>query len=447
MDSSTPDSAPRRRLLITAYHYDRMYSMESRLSWQRAEHAAQEYDVTVLCARAPMDWDGYETKVSASPRGVRLELLPLNGLERRLMRTPGMYYLGYRMWHRRALRRAQALHREQRFALVHHVSFCGYREPSDMWKLDAPFVWGPVGGTQPLPSSFLGELSTLDAIRERIRGVVNALQLRFDGRVRRAAQHAQCVLAANQAVGADIARALQVQPLVQLETGIHEMPEAQPRQSESDEPLRILWAGRLQAWKGLSLLFKGLAALPQGTRYQVRVLGQGPCEAQWRQLAETLGIAAHVEWAGWPDYDGQLPHYQWADMFAFTSLRDTSGTGLLEALAAGAVIVGLDHQGAADVMTGKCSIPVVADSPNTAIEGFRWAISRLANDRQLLANLSAHAIDRAREFAWDRQWTVMREIYTQAQRQSVAATGGAATPEAAIAEPRVRELQLVETFS
>lgn len=447
MDSSTSDSAPRRRLLITAYHYDRMYSMESRLSWQRAEHAAQEYDVTVLCAREPMDWDGRETKVSASPLGVRLELLPLNSLERRLMRTPGLYYLGYRMWHRRALRRAQALHREQRFALVHHVSFCGYREPSDMWKLDAPFVWGPVGGTQPLPNSFLGELSTVDAVRERIRAVVNALQLRFDGRVRRAAQRAQCVLAANQAVGVDVARSLHVRPLVQLETGIHAMPDAKPRQPELHRPLRILWSGRLQAWKGLSLLFKGLAALPQGTRYEVRILGQGPYETQWRRLAEKLGIAPHIEWAGWPDYDGQLPHYQWADVFAFTSLRDTSGTGLLEALAAGAVIVGLDHQGAADVMTGSCSIPVAADSPTTAIEGFRWAILRLANDRQLLANLSAHAIDRAREFAWDRQWSVMRDIYTQAQRRSVAATDGVATPEAALSEPRVRELQLVETFS
>lgn len=433
--------------MITAYHYDRMYSMESRLSWQRAEHAAQEYDVTVLCARAPMDWDGESTAASHSPRGVRLELLPLNWLERRLMRTPGLYYVGYRMWHRRALRRAKSLHHEQPFSLVHHVSFCGYREPSEMCRLGAPFVWGPVGGTQPLPSAFLGELSPIDALRERIRSRVNAVQIRFDRRVRRAAKQAKCLLAANQSVAADLARALHVQPMVQLETGVDPVADAASRQAEGDQPLRILWAGRLQAWKGLSLLLKGLAALPADVRYEVRVMGQGPCEARWRQLAEQLGVAANVEWIGWPEYDGQLPHYQWADVFAFTSLRDTSGTGLLEALAAGAVIVGLDHQGAADVMTGNCSIPVIADSPTTAIEGFRWAISRLANDRQLLANLSAHAIDRAREFAWDRQWSVMREIYTQAQRQPVAATGGVATPEAAIAEPRVRELQLVETFS
>ncbi|BBO33001.1 glycosyltransferase family 4 protein [Lacipirellula parvula] len=442
MNSSTPELAPRRGLLITAYHYDRLYSMESRLSWQRAEQAAQGYDVTVLCARAPMDWDGRKSEASASSRGVRLELLPLNGLERRLMRTPGLYYLGYRMWHRRALRRAQALHLKQRFALVHHVSFCGYREPSEMWQLDAPFVWGPVGGTQPLPSAFLGELSTLDALRERIRARVDAIQIRFDRRVRRAAKHAKCVLAANQAVAADLAQALHVKPLVQLETGVEPIADVQPRSADGTQPLRILWSGRLQAWKGLSLLLKGLAALPADVRYEVRVMGQGPCETRWRGLAEQLGVAANIHWIGWPDYDGQLPHYQWADVFAFTSLRDTSGTGLLEALAAGAVIVGLDHQGAADVMTGNCAIPVVADSPTTAIEGFRWAISRLANDRQLLAELSAHAIERARDFTWERQWNVTQEIYTQAQRWAVATSAEAALP-----EPLVRELQLVETFS
>jgi hypothetical protein len=41
----------RPHLLMTAYHYDRAHSMESRLSWQRAQHAAEDFDVTVICAR------------------------------------------------------------------------------------------------------------------------------------------------------------------------------------------------------------------------------------------------------------------------------------------------------------------------------------------------------------------------------------------------------------
>ena len=43
----------RPRLLVTAFHFDGAHSMESRLSWQRRQHAAAEYDVTVICAHGP----------------------------------------------------------------------------------------------------------------------------------------------------------------------------------------------------------------------------------------------------------------------------------------------------------------------------------------------------------------------------------------------------------
>jgi glycosyltransferase involved in cell wall biosynthesis len=152
-------------------------------------------------------------------------------------------------------------------------------------------------------------------------------------------------------------------------------------------------------------------------------------------LAERLSIADHVEWVGWPEYSQQIEHYDWADVFAFTSLRDTSGTGLLEALAAGAPIVGLDHQGAADVMTDECAICVPAHSPALAIAGFRDAVQSLAGDAALLASLSDGALNRSREFLWDRNWEVMQQVYHRALRSAAekAATSVPATSPAASA--------------
>src|SRR5215213_2217352 len=130
MTNETPSRVDRRpRLLITAYHYDRAYSMESRLSWQRAQHAAAEYDVTVISARPQTS----SPAADSGQRPVRVVPLRLNRLERMLMSVPGTYYLGYRLWHGRVFRLAQRLHAARPFALVHHVSFCGYREPSNGW--------------------------------------------------------------------------------------------------------------------------------------------------------------------------------------------------------------------------------------------------------------------------------------------------------------------------
>lgn len=416
--------------------------MESRLAWQRAKWASREYDVTVLCAQPPITPDPND---DGTPP-IELCCLPLNRLERLLMKTPGLYYVGYRLWHRRAYHSARQLHAERPFALVHHVSFCGYREPSDGWRLGAPFVWGPVGGTQRFPHAFLGEVNRSDAAREWLRNIVNAAQLRFDWRFRQAAAVAAQIFSANQSVAADLERAAGIRSLIQLETGIEPSPRPPRPRRDAQAPLRILWSGRLQPWKGLPLLLKGLAELPSDVRYQLRVLGQGPRESQWRQLAVQLGIAEHIEWAGWPEYAGQLPHYDWADVFAFTSLRDTSGTGLLEALAAGAPIVGLDHQGAADIMTTRCAIPVDAASPRTAIEGFRWAIARLASDADLLATLSAGARQRAADYDWERLWESMRVAYARAERLQTSSAELRASSSAMHASA-AGELQLVETFS
>ncbi len=415
MDQAHTNPGNRKRLLMTAYHYDRAYSMESRLSWQRAQHAARGYEVTVITARPERD------RTPALDEAVNVNQLPLNRLERGLMSVPGGYYLGYRLWHRRVFQLAVRLHAEQPFDLAHHVSFCGYREPSDLWKLGVSFVWGPIGGTQAFPVRFLALLGPVAAAREVIRNVANFVQLRCDVRVHRAARATVGLLAANREVARDITRAWGIASLVQLETGVDVGRPVQGKRRDPSEPLKILWSGRLQPWKGLPLLLKALARLPAEARYELRILGQGPCARQWRRLATRLGINAHIQWCGWPDYAGQLPQYEWADVFAFTSLRDTSGTGLLEALAAGAPIIGLNHQGAADIMTEDCAVAVDASTPRTAIDGFRDAIERLAADRIRLQSLSAAAIRRAECFSWNNQWELMRAVYRRALKRDAAA--------------------------
>jgi glycosyltransferase involved in cell wall biosynthesis len=406
----------RPRLLILAYGYDRAESMESRLSWQRAQYAAQEFDVTVVCERGDDvlrgggDDDGEVTTVE----------MPANRLERALMAWTPTYYVGYRLWQRRVYATAKRLHGERRFDLVQHVSFCGYREPGDCWRLGAPFVWGPIGGTQAFPLRFLGTLDARGALRELTRNVINACQLRFSPRVRRAMKSSVEVIAANRAVAQDVERCLGREPLVQLETGIGAVRSTSRTPRDPSKPLKILWSGRLQAWKGLPLLLRALADVPTDCPFRLRVLGQGTSQNRWQKLARRLGIGQHIEWAGWPDYARQLPHYDWADVFAFTSLRDTSGTGLLEALAAGAPIIGVDHQGAADIMSEDCAIGIPVTNPAATIAGFRDAVVRLSRSTDDLATLSEGALRRARQFTWEMQWDALQAIYSRATRASAA---------------------------
>lgn len=419
--AENPPTGDTLRVLQVAFACHPQESMETRIGWNRAVHAARRHGVTVLHGNP----DHAETLAAAAAELGLSDRLRFIAVERCWMsklynRTATTYYLGYRAWHACALKISRALHADEPFDLVHQTTFCGFREPGEGWRLAAPFVWGPVGGTQSFPTAYLGQLGPRSAWIEVCRNAINAWQLRFSRRVRRATRAASVLVAATQKAADDIQRTSGRRVPVQLETGLVE-PAGPPREPRrADAPFKILWSGRLRAWKTLPLLLKALPLLPTDVDWRLRVLGVGACEKEWKRLANRLGLADRIEWVGWPEYDQTLPHYRWADAFAFTSMRDTSGTGLLEALAAGTPIVGVDHQGAADIMTPRCALPVPVGRPRDTINGFATSLTTLARDPKLWRQLSDGARSEAEGHTWESQAETLLQWYGEAIKQAPA---------------------------
>ena len=407
-NASTPTT--RKRILLVAHCFDANFSMESRLSWMRATQAAETYDTTLICAEP---FTEVACDIEAQIPGLRIVPVAHTAFEKALIRSPLGFYLAYRLWHWRVMQVAEQLHRRLDFSLVHQVSYCGYREPGYCWKLGVPFVWGPIGGTQNVPWKFLGQLDFLGAIREAARSVANSFQLRFGRRVGKALRATHAAFAANEEVQQSFLSARGVNLPRQLETGILQTATRAPELRSEERPIRLLWAGRLESWKALPLLLKAIAELPEKLPIEVRVLGSGSREDRWHRLAHQLGIADRIDWVTLPKIAERDEHYEWADVLAFTSLRDTSGTGLLEALAAGVPIIGLDHQGAKDIMTDDCAVRISVDTPAQTITEIRSAIVRLHDDPQLLQRLGSGALHRARSFQWATLGKEMLATYDQ----------------------------------
>jgi glycosyltransferase involved in cell wall biosynthesis len=416
MSLEAPDRQ-RKRVLIVAFACHPDENMETRIGWKRALAASKSYDTTVLHSA---DFDSESLASLAADHGADLKYLRFVAIgsigSSASKFSDLMYWAGYRSWQRRAFQCASEMQRRNGFDLVHLVSYCGYREPGYWWRLGIPFIWGPVGGTQNFPSRFVTQVAFLSGLRELARNVLNTWQLRLSPRVKLSARHAATVFAASSTAQRDLKRATGVHCPRLLETAIGlpagGLPAGGPHHNDSngvdsrvldtDRPFRLLWAGRLREWKALPLLLKAVAQLPPGFNYELRVLGVGASEKRWRRLAERLGVADKTRWVGWGAYEDTMRQYEWADAFVFTSLRDTSGTGLLESLAAGTPIIGVDHQGAADIMTPECGIAIPVEMPSATIRGFRDAILRLAGDRATWKRLSDGARRRASDYTWDR---------------------------------------------
>ena len=57
------------------------------------------------------------------------------------------YYWAYKLWQKKAYQVAVKLESIEKFNIVHHFNMIGFREPGYLWKMELPFIWGPVGGT------------------------------------------------------------------------------------------------------------------------------------------------------------------------------------------------------------------------------------------------------------------------------------------------------------
>lgn len=114
-------------------------------------------------------------------------------------------------------------------------------------------------------------------------------------------------------------------------------PAAAAMRARYGEPL-LLFMGRLRYYKGLQVLLRALSEV-EGAR--LVVAGSGPMAAEWRALAEALGVASRVLFIGDVSDAEQRALYQAADVYVLpaTQRSEAFGVALIEAMASGLPVV------------------------------------------------------------------------------------------------------------
>ena len=164
----------------------------------------------------------------------------------------------------------------------------------------------------------------------------------------------------------------------------------QQAKAELDWPadrLLVLAVGRLSAEKGLGLLIAAVIGLiRQGHDVGLVIVGDGPEREALQQQIAASGVADRIR------LDGFLPqlerHYQAADLFALSSLREGLPNVLLEAMAYGLPVVATAIAGIPKLIEeGREGLLV----PSGQADALSAAIRSLVGDAALRAQLGSAA--------------------------------------------------------
>jgi len=284
--------------------------------------------------------------------------------------------------------------------------------PPNWWKLPVPFVWGPLGGAQTCPPA----LRTLFGIRqwgEWLRPARLAA-LRWFPPFRAAVRRSAAVLAVNH------------ETLSYLQSlGGHEVPmfwdsgvaddalPPPPEERPQPETIRVLWASRFQKRKALPLALEALAQLGDEAPVKLIVAGEGAEGERWRELTVAMGLERRVEFVGGLSPAQMHAEFRRADVFLFTSVRDSFGTVVLEAMSHGVPVVALDIHGVGARMPAEAGIKVQATTRSATAQALAAALRRLSASPALRHQMGAAGWRYASTQLWSQRAAEMSALYVR----------------------------------
>ncbi|MFZ6765221.1 glycosyltransferase family 4 protein [Pseudoroseomonas sp. WGS1072] len=365
-------------ILLSAFACDPRTGSEPYVGWQWTLMLEHDFDLHVLTR-------SYSRKLieTEPPReNVRFHYfdLPFCSGFNHHWRFIKLYYC---CWQLAVLPYVLTLHLRTRFAIMQHLTYNNLDVPGFLWLCPGTrFVWGPVGGGQVPPAS-LRAIYGRNWWKERLRALLKA-SARYNPLVRLALRRARHVFFANEETAqrvADLPRAWSIM----LETAIDEGKSGLPLPaSRPGRPVQILWLSHVFPRKGLALAIDAFteACRKAGDSYDMKlvVVGDGPALPQARLQAERSAAKDHIALLGAVDHDVVQALMRSADVFLFTSVQDTSGNVILEAMINGVPVVALDHQGAKSITAHQGSILVPVGSYADTVSGIAAAINALAED-------------------------------------------------------------------
>lgn len=241
--------------------------------------------------------------------------------------------LFYLIWQQKAVRIAKEWHKKIQFDLVQHVTFVSYTQPTYMYKLGIPMIWGPVSGGENIPKCVKVEMNSKERLIEWMRKISQYAAL-MTLSIRKTMKYSKYILVTTEETKDKIPDKYQDKTIIFPAIGLEKLMELKPIEKKDDK-IRIVMAGRLIYWKAFDIGMEAfLRIADQYPNTELHILGEGNKKESLKiQAGNYLNKQVFFELP--VSHDSIFEFYQGFDVFLNTTLRDSGCMTMMEAMSVG----------------------------------------------------------------------------------------------------------------
>lgn len=336
----------------------------------------------------------------------------INPFYKKIFKGP-MFSLRLNLLHKKAYPLVKEICKQEHIDVIHQITPIEFRSIGNYSKIEnTKFVCGPLGGAEYMPKA-LKCYAKGNKVAELFRKCLNSWS-RFKYRITKKLSKCDYILFANKETAqylSFLTEDVKTSLITEIGVSASDIVKDDKKHSDyDDDKFRILVAGRLNYRKGHLFLLDALKELK--TRdFECRFVGEGPMEKQLKERVKEYELSDKVVFCGRITYDEMLEEYKKANIFVMPSLRETTGTVLLESMSNALPVVTLKNFGALNLLDDDSAWFVDGESTDEYICNLKNAISECMTKPQEVIKRGSKAKQMANNHTWDKKVGFYQSIY------------------------------------
>lgn len=411
-----------KNILVLCYQLSPTKGSEYSVAWNYVKNMSRDNKLTVLYGVSGQhlgdvqEMDEY-IQENDIPNVTFVPVLPnkwtkrLNFLNERNVFVYSFYF-AYSAWQKQVYHVAKQLVEEQKFDLIHYLNPIGYREPGHLWKLDLPYMWGPINGMGNYPSVMFDFLPYKSRIKFAFRSFANTWQLKHSKSIRKAIQRTDLLLAATTEC-ADICAGVFGKKAEYLpENGMTLAASLELSKFDKlDHQVRLIAVGSLDGRKNVLTIIRALEYSSKRNLFHLDIVGDGPLRSQLEAYTAAHKLDSCVTFHGMMPRKTVREMFQNAHLHVITSIGEGNPTTIWEAMSCGVPTVTVDHCGMHDTVSEATGYLIKVSSSDNIAKDLANLLDSIAEDPGQLISKAKQVVEDSKKYLWERRIPFFEECY------------------------------------
>ena len=400
------------KVLYIAYSCSDSYGSEDKIGWNIPFESAKYNEVLVITKEEHRaEIDSYIEKNNLA--GMRFFFVDIPKIYKSFFKG-SIYPARLIFWQSRALKLARRICRHEKIDVIHQITPVEFRTIENYGSIAGPkFVCGPIAGGQSIPKE-LRCYAKGHLLSESARKLANKF-CRFKLRINGALKRCDHVIFANGETKAYLQKAMSEKTSSEVLTDVmvksSDLLKEKVYAPKTHEKTVFLVAARLVFLKGHALLFDALEQLKDRDDIICRVVGDGPLSESLKKLCAEKGLSGIVEFCGSSPYSRMAEIYDSADALILPSLREATGSVIIEGMARGLPVITVSGFGGAQIVSEETGWLYTGTTKDEYVKTLKDAIVECLESPDEVKRKGENALNAARGYTFESRARYYQNIY------------------------------------